>query len=76
MKDGTFSGGVRPGSETPGSVKLGGWCRGTQWGVRVLTEKFPKDRYLYFVVSVFYARNQENTWLKERDMQKCLLGVG
>lgn len=59
LKGGTFSDGVRPGSETPGSVCLVGWCRGTQWAVYVLTEKFPKDGYLYLVVSVFYARNQE-----------------
>lgn len=59
VKDGDFADGTRPESESPRSVSPDGCCRGTQCGLYVLTEKFPKDGCLYFVVSVFYARNQK-----------------
>lgn len=59
VKDGSFADGTRPESESPGSVSPDEGCRGTQWGLYVLTEKFPKDGCLYFVVSVFRARNQK-----------------
>lgn len=57
VKGGNFADGIRPESESHRSGSPDGCCRGTQWGLYVLTEKFPKDGCLYFVESVFYARN-------------------
>lgn len=60
VKDSNFADGTRPESESPRSVSPDGCCGGTQWGLCVLTEKSPEDRCLYFVVSVFYARDQKS----------------